>query len=224
MKLLNTSGIALVTSIMFTFLALVISASLLYMVTSGIRTSAALKRYKTALDASYGGTEIMTKDVLASALAFQNQSSSFSSYMVGKMGSINPTFSTCFQMKLENPRRLWSGACAAIDGNPKNTPDVTFSLSATAGSPYAVYSKIIDTTEWRFTSFSSQASGRPIAVTKVIAGNSDRGGNNDLTQGGVVVNKTPTVPHYPYMYKIEIQGEKQQNPAEKANISVMYAY
>jgi len=222
MKLLNNNGIALVTAIMFTFLALVISGTLLYMVTSGIRSSAALKNYKTALSASYGGAEIVTKDLLASALAFQNQSSSFSSYVSGKMGTLNPTLSTCFQMKLENPRRLWSSACAVANANPKNAPDVTFSLSATAGSPYAVYSKIIDTTEWRFTSFSSQASGRPIAITKVIAGNSDRSGQEELVQSND--SNPPKAPHVPYMYKIEIQSEKQQNPAEKANLSVMYAY
>jgi len=225
MKFNNNNGIALITALMFTFLALVISMSLLYMVTSSIQVSGAYKRYKTALDASYGGTEIITKDILASALSFQNQSSSFASFMSSKMGDLgaSTSFSNCFQSKLENPRRFW-GSCAVTDANPKTSPDITFPLSATAGSPYTVYSKIVDTTEWRFTSFSSAASGRPVAITKVIAGNSDRGGNNDLMQGGVVVNKSPTVPHYPYIYKMEIQGEKQQNPAEKANLSVMYAY
>lgn len=224
MKLSNNKGVALVTALMFTVLALVISMSLLYMVTAGIRSTAALKRYKTALDASYGGVEIITKDLLASGLSFQNQSSSFLSYMAGRGGFLNPTFSGCFQTKLDNPRRLWDPSCSALNANVKSSPDITFTLSATSGLPYAVYTKIVDTTEWRFTSFSTQASGRPIAVTKVIAGNSDRGGYNDLTQGGVATNKSPSIPHYPYIYKIEVQAEKQQNPAEKANLSVLYAY
>lgn len=223
MKLSSNTGVALVTALMFTVLALVISMSLLYMVTAGIRSTAALKRYKTALDASYGGVEIITKDLLASGLSFQNQTSSFSSFMADKGGFLNPAFSGCFQTKLDNPRRLW-GACSSLTTNIKSSPDIAFTLSATSGLPYAVYTKIVDTTEWRFTSFSTQASGRPTAVTKVIAGNSDRGGNNELTQGGVAGAKSPSIPHYPYIYKIEVQAEKQQNPAEKANLSVLYAY
>lgn len=224
MKLSNNTGVALITALMFTFLSLVISMSLLYMVTAGIRSSAALKSYKTALDASYGGAEIITKDLIASGLTFQNQSGSFLSHMANSGGFLTPTFSNCFQTKLENPRRLWGATCSALSTNVKTSPDVSFTLSATSGLPYAVYTKIVDTNEWRFTSFSTQASGRPIAITKVIAGNSDRGGNNGLIQGGVAMNKTPEIPHYPFIYKIEVQAEKQQNPAEKANLSVFYAY
>jgi hypothetical protein len=59
--------------------------------------------------------------------------------------------------------------------------------------------------------------------TVVIAGNSDTStilleGGGSGEGGGV------TVPHYPYVYRIEVQGEKQQNPLEKAKVSVMYAY
>ncbi len=60
----DEKGVALVTSIMFTALALVMSLSLLYIITAGIQATGALKRYKTALDATYGGTELMLKDIL----------------------------------------------------------------------------------------------------------------------------------------------------------------
>lgn len=220
----NEDGIALVTSLMFTTLALVISMALLYMVTIGARASGSLKRYKSVLDATYGGTEIISKDLIANALSFQNQSSSFNSFLQGRMAGLSPTFSNCLQMRLENPRNAWTGACASVDGNPKNAPDIIFPLNAAAGNVFNVYSKIVDTTEWRFTSFSSNSAGTPVAVSKKIAGNSERGGINNLSKGGTIVNQTPTVPHFPYMYKIEIQGERQQNSVEKASISLLYAY
>ncbi|MBL0225571.1 MAG: hypothetical protein IPQ16_08355 [Geobacteraceae bacterium] len=220
----NEDGIALVTSLMFTMLALVISMALLYMVTVGARTSGQLKRYKSVLDATYGGTEIITKDLIANALAFQNQSSSFNSFLQGRMAGFSPTFSNCLQMRLNNPRTAWTGACASIDGDLHNAPDIIFPVNAATGSSFNVYSKIVDTTEWRFISFSSNAVGTPVAVSQKIAGNSERSGTNSLSKGGTIVNSTPTVPHYPFMYKIEIQGERQQSRVEKANISVQYAY
>jgi hypothetical protein len=220
----NEDGIALVTSLMFTSLALVISMALLYMVTIGAKTSGSMKRYKSVLDATYGGTEIITKDLIANALSFQNQSSSFNSFLQGRMAGISPTFSNCLQMRLETPRNAWTGACASVNGDPRTAPDIVFPLNATAGSSFNIYSKIVDTTEWRFISFSSNAAGTPVALTKKIAGNSERSGINSLIKGGVVVNQTPSVPHYPYMYKIEIQGERQQSRVEKGKISVLYAY
>lgn len=68
----NEKGVALVTSIMFTALALVICASLLYIITTGIQATGALKRYKTALEATYGGTEIMLKDIVNASFGFND--------------------------------------------------------------------------------------------------------------------------------------------------------
>ena len=225
--LTNDKGVALITALMFTVLSLVISMSLLYMVTSGIKVSAAMKRYKTVVEATYGGTEIITKDLLAKALSYGSDSTgTFSQFVAGQMGDLNPTFSSCFQERLGNSKKNWSVACASVTGNPKSSPDVSFSLTPATGSPYTVYSKIVDTSEWRFISFSSPASGgTPVLLNKTIAGNSDRaGGAGYDTKGGTVTLKKPDIPHYPYMYRIEIQGERQQNSNEKSNISVQYAY
>jgi len=228
MKFLNNDkGVALITSLMFTVLSLVISMSLLYMVTSGIKVSAAMKRYKTVAEATYGGTEIITKDLLAKALSYgAGSTGTFAEYVSAQMGDLNPTFSSCFQQRLENSKKNWSAACSSVNGNPKSSPDVSFSLTPATGSPYTVYTKIVDTTEWRFVSFSSPASGgTPVLLNKVIPGNSDRAGGTGFdTKGGTVTQKKPDIPHYPYMYRIEIQGERQQNSNEKANISVQYAY
>jgi hypothetical protein len=225
--LVNDKGVALVTALMFTVLSLVISMSLLYMVTSGTKISGAMKRYKSVTEATYGGTEIMTKDLLSKALSYGTDSTgTFSEFVAGEMGSLTPSFSACFQDRLENIKKNWSLACANVTGNPKTSPDVSFSLTPATGSPYTVYSKVVDTKEWRFVSFSSPAGGgAPVLLNKVIAGNSDRGsGSGFVTKGGTVTQKKPDIPHYPYMYRIEIQGERSTNATEKANISVQYAY
>ena len=223
----NDKGVALITALMFTVLSLVISMSLLYMVTSSIKVSGAMKRYKTVMDATYGGTEIITKDLLAKALSYGSDSTgTFAQYVAGQMGSLNPTFSSCLQNRLENPKKNWSTACANVTGDPKSSPDITFSLTPATGSPYTIYSKIVDTSEWRFISFSSPATGgTPVLLNKAISGNSDRAVSTGFsTKGGTVTSKQPGIPHYPYMYRVEIQGEYQQNSNEKANISVQYAY
>lgn len=225
----DEEGIALVTALMFTMLALVISMALLYMVTTGIRTSGALKRYKTALDATYGGTELFAKEIINKGLAFPNYSSAsnpFTNYLQNEMGSLaNASVSDCFKMRLNTPKRLWSAACSSVSSNPKILPDVSFQLNSVNGSPYIVYSKIVDTSEWRITSFP----GTGQQVTNSIAGNSDPTGGGgsgvgELTKGGTIDTKPPDLPHYPYIYRVEIQGERQNNPMEKGNVSVLYAY
>jgi len=59
--------------------------------------------------------------------------------------------------------------------------------------------------------------------TIVIAGNSDVS-SFVLEGGGTTEPGAVTVPHYPYVYRLEVQGEREQNATEKANLSVMYAY
>lgn len=228
MRILNNkNGVALVTSLMFTMISLVICMALLYMITSGARTSGSYKRYKTALDASYGGTEIVTRDLIGNALKIlpNATSSEFNSSFLSAMGSLNtPLFSTCLQMRTNSPSKDWSGACANPNINPKSSPDITFNLSGSSGSQYKVYTKIVDTREWRFTSFSANSAGVPVLLYKNIAGNTDRSSTESLAKGATSGSNNVKVPHYPYIYKIEIQGEAAANPAEKANITAMYAY
>lgn len=221
----NEKGIALVTALMFTVLALVISMSLLYMVTAGIRTSGALKRYRSVTDATYGGTQIMVKDIVSTAFAFKDYSAahpgtSFSTYMSNSMGSLStPIFDPCLKQHMTLPRTQWTGGCAANNLDPKTSPtDVKFQLNAASGAPYAVYAKIVDTMERKFVVYDSGA-----AKTVVMAGNSDT--SSIVLEGGSTTDGAGvTVPQYPFVYRIEVQGEKATNAAERSNISVQYAY
>jgi len=221
----NQKGVALVTALMFTALSLVLCLSLLYIITVGIQSSGALKSYRTALDATYGGTEIMVKDIINASFGYNDYltlhaGATFPDFLKTTMGSLasNATVSTCMNERLTLPRTQWSSACADVTLNPKDAPDVSFELNATSGSPYTVYTKIVDTMERKFLVLDGGTQ-----KTVVMAGNSDtstlslEGGST--TEGGQV-----TVPHYPYVYRVEIQGERKQNPLEKANVSVMYAY
>ena len=138
---------------------------------------------------------------------------------MGDSVASSATVSDCLRQRLTLPRTQWSGSCANVTFNPKQDSDVSFVLNATApGTPYRVYTKIIDTMERKFTVLDGG-----IAKTVTIAGNSDTSslvldGASTSDGGGV------SVPHYPYIYRIEVQGERQLNPMEKVNLSVYYAY
>lgn len=223
----NNNGIALVTSLMFTMLALVISMSLLYMVTSGIKTSGATKQYRTALEAAYGGTDIVAKDLISAAFSFKNLSgTTFTNAMTGSSGYManlqQKYVSNCLRKKISLPRSQW-GACADTILNPKSATDISFDLHGSGGSPFTVYSKIVDTMERKFLVIQSY-SGARVSQTVTMAGNTDTSGVTKLEFASTTDGGGVTVPHYPYVYRIEVQGERRQNPSQKSNLSIMYAY
>jgi len=199
----NNKGVALVTSLMLTLISLTIVMALLYMITRGTQMSAQNKKYKTSLEATYGGTEIVTKDVFP--LVLRNYSSTaLNAQISSNFGSINMTVVTtqnCLQSKLTKATANWPSGCSNVP-DPKKSPDMTFSLSAVTGSPFIVYSKIIDT----------------------AIGNSDLTGLQ-LEGAGVAEGSSVLTPqHFPYIYRLEVQGERQSNATAQANIEVLYAY
>jgi hypothetical protein len=228
----NENGIALVTSLMFTVITLLITMSLLYMVTSSIKTSGAVKRYRTTTEAAYGGTDIVVKDLISASFAFRDFSSAsnpYSTYMTSRFastGNYSPTFSNCLRAKLTTPKSQWAAACSNSTLDAKSGTDISFILNASSGSPFSVYSKIVDTMERKFTvleSYSAVGGMAKRSKTVTIAGNSDTS-SMALESGSTTDGSGVTVPHYPYMYRIEIQAERQQNAIEKAKISVQYVY
>jgi hypothetical protein len=198
----NERGIALVTALMLSFLSLAIILALLYLISQGTRTSAASKRYKSALEASYGGVDVFTKAYIPQLSGITTPN--LNSILVGAAPTFGDT--NCVQDKMNKISKDW-GACssAAKNANPKDTPDTTFSLRGQAGQPnFNVFAKIVDT--------------QP--------GNSDSSGSELLDSGsGVAYGSAGVSPkHMPATYRIEIQGERATNPLEKANLSILYAY
>lgn len=202
----NEDGIALITALMFTMISLGMILMLLYYVMAGTKMSAAHKRYKSTLEASYGGTEFVTKTIIPRL--FNNYSGGKASLLTdfGASNDLGLVFaSNALGTKLSTSTSGWGGLNKTVD--PKDTPDVTFNLLGhNAGSNYKVYTKIVDT------------------VTGVGLLNAS---GIDYLDGGLGVagtsNSTAT-PRTPNIYSIEVQGEALVNPVEKAGVSVLYAY
>lgn len=199
----NNKGVALVTALMLTMISLTIVMAVLYMVTQGIKSSGQLRLYRTSLEASYGGSEILIKDVLPlmmqnfdSASLIGNVESEFSAITLEIL-----TTQICLQNKLTSITSSWPTACSKI-AKPKSDPDMTILLQANTGSPFKVYSKIVDT----------------------VIGNSDTSGLQ-LEGGGVAESSSLLTPqHFPYVYRVEIQAERETGASAQANLEVLYAY
>lgn len=195
-------GFALVTSLMLTLISLTIVLSILYFITQGTQLSGLHRKYRTALEASHGGTELFTKDILP--FVMKNYSSTSlendleSGFNAVQLDVLN---SGCLQKKLINSTQNWPSGCDKTS-NPKSNPDLRFTMQATAGNPFYVYSKIVDTT----------------------TGNTDISGLQ-LEGAGVAESQSILTPqHFPYIYRVEVQGERANNSTAQANIEVLYAY
>lgn len=203
----NDKGIVLVTTLLLTLLTLAIILSLLYMVTAGTKASGIQKRYRTAVEASYGGTDILTKAVIP--FVMQNySSSSLLSKLTGNSGFSSvglqvQVSQSCLQSKLTKSTASW-GACSNqnLTAPPSKVPDLTFQMPSDAGNPFFVYAKIVDTK----------------------TGNTDMGG---IQLEGSSVSEAVSVilpQHQPYLYKIEVQGQRQGDSSVSSDLEVLYAY
>jgi len=192
----NEQGIALVTALMLTLISLGVILSAFYILTQGIRQQGASKRYRTALGAAYGGQQVFVKDIIPALM--RNYSSINTDFT-----SLSPVVGSkdCLRAKLNTSTSSWPAACSQTI-SPKDQPDLTFVMPSTGTVPFTAYSKIVDT----------------------IAGNSDVGGLQ-LEGAGVAESVSLIKPqHYPYIYRVEVQGERSTNATEQANVSVLYAY
>ncbi|MBI2353482.1 MAG: hypothetical protein HYV06_00395 [Deltaproteobacteria bacterium] len=199
----SRKGFALVTSLMLTLVSLTIVMALLYMITQGTKLSGLHKKYRTALEASYGGAEIYTKEILpfvmrnySSATLTTDLQNSFTAVSLQVQAT-----QSCLQTKLTKATSAWPAACSKTF-NSKDNPDIRYTMESTVGNPFYVYSKIVDT----------------------VNGNTDVSGLQ-LEGAGVAESQSVLTPqHFPYIYRVEIQGERASNSTAQANIEVLYAY
>jgi hypothetical protein len=215
-------GIALVTALLLTLISLTIVMAVMYMITQNITQTGINKRYRTALEASYGGTDIIMKEMVPFILQHFN-SASLETDLEGQFGGVvlevntttvpdplTGTTISCLQNKLDFSTAQWNAACNQ-DMAIKSTPDLRFELQATGSQAYTVYAKIIDTAR----------------------GNTDMSGLSLEGSGVGGQNPVVTPQHLPNMYRLEIQAEKESNEfiaqstgavVEKGAMSVLYAY
>lgn len=207
----NEHGIALVTALMLTLITLVIVMALMYFIELGTKMSGAAKRYSDVRQAGYGGVSLTVNEFLPRLenAVFGNQSSVV--HLLKKdYSGLNLPDLNCLKLKLGSPTDKWGSCSSSLD--PKTNPDITFTLKSTLqgfnqpAQGYIVYTKIVDT---------------------VVVGNTDPSDNNYLrkaenfNESDKVLGTGVTIPT---LYRIEIQAEREQNPLERSNISVVYAY
>lgn len=202
-KLKNEKGIALITALLLTMIALLVLMAVIYMVTQGVQVSAAHKRYSTTLEASYGGVEVFTKEIISKSL----QSPGSAPVLDPLLNAAFSRYTGCFQKKLNYPTTQWQSLGCGADArttDPKVAPDTTFLLQGLPNqSNFKIFSKIVDT----------------------VPGNSDGSGIELLDNAaGVAYGNSGVSPqHVPTLYRVEVQGERENNPKEKARLTVLYA-
>ncbi|HJV36911.1 pilus assembly protein PilX [Geomonas sp.] len=199
----DQKGAALVTALMLTLLALVISSTLLYTVMAGSRLSASHKRYRTALAAAKGGVEVLGEEIVPRLFQLESLNSLQSNF-----ASINlhlPQYD-CLRQKIDTQTSQWT-FCAVdpVPADPSVMPDATFKLSSNQGRDFQISAKIVDT----------------------VPGNSDKSGMDFLELGGSVASRDEIIHprHVPAIYNLSVQGVREGGAnQEKARLSVLYAY
>jgi len=221
MKLLaNQKGIALITALLLTLISLTIVMYLLFMITSGVKLSGANKRYKTALEASYGSTDLVIKEIIPAIFsktiavnAYTPWDNSLSLlYPPGMDFTANTD--TCLMDKITKSSSNWGPACSKSP-NPKESPDFSIKLNSTSSDPFTVYTKIIDT-------ICSDKRAYPTGkcTGSDLSGYDQLDGGQGTTGGAAGI----TVQSMPATYRIEVQGERTTNFSERSKLSILYAY
>jgi hypothetical protein len=218
-KLKNEQGIALITALMFTLIALGLILVLMYMITSGIKVSAASKRYKNVVEAGYGGVSLTVNEIIprVNNAIFGNYSSGLTE-LLNDYGSTNVNLQIadrgCLRQKLDNATADWGVACGSSTRtlDPRTSPDLTFvlksNLPSTVGPQigYKVYTKIVST---------------PVKGNTDKADKPNLRNNSNITESEKNQGTGVTIPT---TYRIEVSAENEQNPLERSNLSVLYAY
>jgi hypothetical protein len=203
--LLLRKGAALITVVALIVVTSAMVATVYYFLRKGIEISGLQKKYQTAREASLGGFEVFTKEVLPMAISGTTLANTVGSFNTITSVTIQQGASdACFNDKLRKTTANWSGGCGAGGLDAKSSFDIRFTLSGvTPARPFEVYTKVVDT----------------------VAGNSNTSGIT-LEGQGTAESQTGmiTAQHFPYVYRLEIQSERQNDATEKANFSVLYAY
>ena len=225
----NERGVALVMALILSLIVLATVSALLYVITQGTVMSGYQKRFQTAQEATRGGMELSTQEVISKAIAsaYLDQVMGGNANLTATKNSIGADFSEislsfpsttstdCLRNKLLFSTKIGSTdnwpSCSADNYTPElkkadgtNISDMTFRLSGSPGaSDYIVYAKIVDT----------------------VAGNTDTSGLDLIVEGGSTGNNPGVqTQKNPYLFRVELLGERVSNPDERSRLSVLYAY
>lgn len=234
----NEKGIALVMVMAIALITLSIVASMLYIVTTGTKMSGYFKQFKSAEEASYGVSQMISE------------------FMAVKGNLDLPLF------KPDGTNWSIGGACRCDTNNDGNNPLTTppgttdDNIDVITGNRSCRCDKICNASAyWDLCGaadrsldptvnydFRDLATGEPIILgtgqnqyavfTKIVdtrGGNTEQGGivtEGELGGAGVVASNSGIVNpmHAPYLYRIEVEARKTANPIERSRLSVLYAY
>lgn len=207
----DEKGAALVVVLAIVVMSTALLAVVMHFMQRGTETSALEQKYETAKDASLGAIDVFAKEIIP--IAISRAQITPDTALTSTLGTFNtitsasitphPDYNACFSDKLLKSTANWGEGCSKTT-NPTDAPDLTFTLTSTNGRPFNVYSKIVDTVQGNSNTSEATLEGGAVA---------DSSGS-----GGVLVQ------HFPYMYSMEVQGERQNNPSERARFEVLYAY
>jgi len=218
----NEKGIALVSVLILSLIALSIIATLVYLVIQGTRFSGFFKRYETAREAGTGGAEITVGLINSRGKLPDVPGILLTSFpkgcdcgdpdiagdnsMVNDDGSLSAPAGSyiCLCAKLCDATADWPGTCdSTLVAN--TNPDLSLRLAGIGADSYDVNTKIVDT----------------------IPGYTDMSGE-DLGGTGVVTSSSLTLraPPQPYIYRVEVDSFKfnATNQIERSRMSVLYGY
>lgn len=201
---IEKKGAALITVVALIVVTSVMVAAVYYFIRRGIEVSGLQKKYQTAREASLGGLDVFTKEILPMAITGTTLANVVASFnAITSVQVQQGAADACFSNKLLLSTASWTGVCSStLDA--KSNPDIRFVVSGIAPArPFDVYTKIVDT----------------------VAGNSSTSGIT-LEGQGTAESQTGmiTAQHFPYMYRMEVQSERQNDATEKANFTILYAY
>lgn len=221
MKILqNENGIALITSLMLTLISLTMIMVLMSFVLQGVQASGATKRYANSLEATYGGAELITKEIIPAFFnyiidpenAITELQNAFKDINLKIMPDVEAkNAADCLNSKLNNVTSDWATTCGAQFKNPDPTvsPDMQFTLSSTLlgfnqRPSYSVFAKIIDTT---------------------VVGNTYKARSDfETTNPGDERGDGGSPAAVPSLYTVEITGQPSNNPVERVRLEVLYSY
>lgn len=192
----KNKGIALVTALMFTLIALGIILGTYHMLMRSTELSGLFKRYQTAQEAALGAFEFFTKEFMRRTLQGENMNLPAPVFSPTEAVNFN-----CIRTKLtaapsENGYTNCTGNSTGL--NPSDQPDLIFHFN-----PFVAHLKITDTLE----------------------GNTDIGGVSLVGSGVVEAGATfISPPHIPYLYRIDILAQRESGAIERSWITGLYSY
>lgn len=205
---MKKKGVALVTILGLIVIGSVLLSLVLYLLHRGTDISILEKKYRSEKEAAIGAVEFLTAEFLPESIRVSATSTTLfdkilNKYNLPQSAAISfLTTENCYRDKLLKSTDEWAEACSR-SSDVKTAPDLKITLKSEDKVPFVVYVKIVDTVPGNTNTQASPLEGAGVAES----------------QSGLIIPQ-----HFPYLYRIEFQAEREINPKERVNLEVLYAF